>query len=220
MGYEREILESLVKTIELELGDLSGVSMLEFGNQEVYDNYYKVEQLYAEYKYTHTLERRIVKPFFEHLGICCNQIDYNGNDGALQYDVRNDITSLVSKKFQIITNVGFTEHVGEGDIVTNLFKNQYAVFKNIHDLGHVGCIYFHCVPLSYFWYKHGVCDYSLEFFKELCTLNNYSIIKGPYVERYHTEKQVGIFYKKVVDSPFITFEQFASLPGLRSTAND
>jgi hypothetical protein len=220
MGYEREILEGLVNVIKREIGDLSGVAMFELGNQEVYGNYHKVEQYYAENGYVHTIERRVVKPFFEFLGLDCTQIDYNGQDGALPFDVRNNIAMLINKKFRVLTNIGFTEHVGENDSEENLLKNQYSVFKNLHDLGEVGAVYFHCVPFTRFWYRHGVCDYGLDFFAELCTQNNYQIIKGPYEETYHPEKQAAVFYKKIVDNPFMTFEQFSSLPGLRSTARD
>lgn len=220
MGYERETLEALVRVLKNEVIDLSGVLMIELGNQEVYGNYHKVEQLYAEHGYVHRMERRIVKPFFEHLGLRCTQIDYNGKDGALPYDVRKDVTPLLPTKFRVLTNIGFTEHVGEGESEANLLLNQYGVFKNLHDLGEVGAIYYHCVPLTRFWYRHGVCDYALEFFSGLCAFNRYSILKGPYEETYHPETQVAVFYKKTSDAPFMTFEQFSCLPGLRSTARD
>lgn len=221
MGYEREILEGLVTMLRSQLSNLSGVDLLELGNQEVYSRYEKVLAYYQENGYTHTMDRRIVKPFFEHLGLRVTQIDYNGKDGALALDVRKDIMPYLTKKFKVVTNVGFTEHVGEYDIMPDkLLECQYAVFKNLHDVGDVGAIYFHCVPLNHFWHKHGVCDYSLEFFEKLCHANNYQILKGPYVEIYHPEKQAAVFYKKISDSPFITFEQFSSLPGLRSTCKD
>ena len=108
MGYEKESLEPLIQVIKKEFINLSGVAMLELGNQEIYGNYDKVEQLYTEYGYKHTMSRRIVKPFFEYLGIRCTQIDYNGMDGALNYDVRNDITHLFNMKFKVLTNIGFT----------------------------------------------------------------------------------------------------------------
>ena len=220
MGYERELLESLLGVLKTELGDLSGVPMLEFGNQEVYGNYHKVEQLYAEYGYTHREQRRIVKPFFEHLGLRCTQIDYNGRDGALALDVRNDIAASLPQTYTVITNIGFSEHVGEGDAEPTLLRNQYGVFKNIHDVGAAGAIYFHCVPLTRNWYRHGVCDYSLDFFSQLCAANDYSIIKGPYIEAYHPELQSAVAYRKVKDAPFISFEQFSALPGIRGTARD
>lgn len=221
MGYEREVLEKIVNVIKAEFAELSGIEFLELGNQEVYNNYDRVLQFYSEYGYTHKMERTIVKPFYEFLGLKCTQIDYNGRDGALALDVRNDVTSHFNKKFKLLTNVGFTEHVGEGDSDRSQFKkSQYSVFKNLHDLGDIGAVYYHCVPLNHYWHKHGICDYSLEFFEKLCIANNYVIIKEPYVENYHVDKQASVFYRKINNYPFMTYEQFAALPGLRSTAND
>jgi len=220
MGYERELLESLLAVLKTGIGDLSGVPMLEFGNQEVYGHYDKVERLYAEYGYTHCSPRRVVKPFFEHLGLRCTQIDYNGRDGALALDVRKDIAACLPQTYKVITNIGFSEHVGEGEVESSLLRNQYGAFKNFHDVGAVGAVYFHCVPLARNWYKHGVCDYTLDFFSQLCAANEYSIVKGPYIEAYHPELQSAVAYKKVKDVPFISFEQFSALPGLRSTARD
>lgn len=220
MGYERELLESLLAVLKTAIGDLSGVPMLEFGNQEVYDHYDKVEKLYAEYGYTHRMERRIVKPFFEHLGLRPTQIDYNGRDGALALDVRKDIASCLPQTYKVITNIGFSEHVGEGEAESTLLRNQYGMFKNLHDVGAVGAVYFHSVPLTRNWYRHGVCDYSLDFFSLLCAANEYSIIKGPYIEAYHRELQSAVAYRKVKDAPFISFEQFCTIPGIRSTASD
>lgn len=142
MGYERELLESLLAVLKTGIGDLSGVPMLEFGNQEVYGHYDKVERLYAEYGYTHRLPRRIVKPFFEHLGLRCTQIDYNGLDGALALDVRKDIAACLHQTYKVITNIGFSEHVGEGEAESSLLRNQYGAFKNFHDVGAVGgCVF-------------------------------------------------------------------------------
>ena len=63
-------------------------------------------------------------------------IDINGDDGSLQIDVRrDDLYEQLSFKFNVITNLGFTEHVGEGDVEENLFRNQYIMFKNMHELG-------------------------------------------------------------------------------------
>ena len=71
-------------------------------------------------------------------------IDINGDDGSLQIDVRrDDLYEKLSFKFNVITNLGFTEHVGEGDVEENLFRNQYIMFKNMHELG------IHLLLLSY-----------------------------------------------------------------------
>lgn len=122
--------------------------------------------------------------------------------------------------FKVITNVGFSEHVGENTNVDSIISNQYAFFKNMHELGDIGTLYYHCVPLTHNWYRHGVCDYSLDFFKELCIANNYKIIEGPFIETYHPEKQASIFYIKENNDDFILFDTFSKLPGLRLTYKD
>jgi hypothetical protein len=45
-------------------------------------------------------------------------------------------------------------------------------------------------------------------------------VKGPYIETYHPESQAAVAYKKMKDAPFLSFEQFSALPGLRSTSAD
>jgi hypothetical protein len=217
MGYEAEILQKVLDVMIQHI-PFSDIKMLEFGNQEVYSHHSKVINIFNKYNFKHS--SFIMKYFYEHLGMSHTSIDYNGKDGALSLDVREDISTIIDKKFNYITNIGFSEHVGENDIEDNLLKNQYSFFKNMHDLGDDNCIYYHCVPLERYWYKHGVCDYTLSFFKNLCDACGYKIINGPFIEDYHPEKQASIFFKKIDTKPFITYEQFTLLGGIRSTYRD
>ena len=220
MGYEVEILRKLVNTAYAVFSDVSGVRMLEFGNQEVYGStaLNRVKTFYREKGYAGNTH--ILKYFFQHLGFRHTSIDYNGKDGALPYDVREPLSAKFPVKFQLITNIGFSEHVGENTDYRDMMAAQYAFFKNIHELGGIDSLYYHCVPLTHNWYKHGVCDYSLEFFAKLCEVCNYKIMEGPFVETYHPEKQASVFYTKTMNNDFITFAEFSTLPGLRSTAHD
>lgn len=219
MGYEVPTLEKLINTIKIVFPTTDGLTMLEFGNQEVYgyEPYVRMLDYFKTFGYNGS--SNILKYFFEFLKIEHTAIDYNGNDGALPYDVREPLKHKLPK-FNVITNVGFSEHVGESCNIDSLIPGQYAFFKNIHDLGDIDTLYYHCVPLTRNWYKHGVCDYSLEFFNELCSVNNYKIIDGPFIETYHPEKQASIFYTKTNNADFITLEQFSRLPGLRLTFKD
>ena len=81
MGYERELLESLLAVLKAEVWNLSGVQMLELGNQEVYGHYDKVEKLYAEYVYKHQINRRIVKPFLSILAFAPPKLIIMGSMG-------------------------------------------------------------------------------------------------------------------------------------------
>jgi hypothetical protein len=216
MGYEKATLEKLV-TVLFRTKNLKGLRMFELGNQEIYGMEKAVGFLSSfGYKPTST----IVKYFFEYLGVNHTSVDYNGRDGAHRLDVRADITGNFPETFDVLTNLGFTEHVGENSDWSTLMAGQYAVFKNLHDLGNDSAIYYHCVPLTRNWYKHGVCDYSLEFFSELATVCGYTIISGPFVEDYHVEKQASVFFQKTPTSTFPSFERFSQIPGLRSTEKD
>ena len=191
--------------------------MFELGNQEIYGMEKAIGFLSTfGYKPSST----IVKYFFEFLGINHTSVDYNGLDGAHKLDVRQDISNHFPTKFDVLTNLGFTEHVGENSAWSTLIAGQYAVFKNLHELGNENAIYYHCVPLTRNWYKHGVCDYSLEFFSELAAVCGYMILKGPFIEDYHVEKQASVFFQKTPTSTFPSFERFSQLPGLRSTERD
>ena len=194
------------------------IKFLEFVNQEVYSNFDKVLKLYNDYGYFK--ETTVLKYFFEFLKFTYTSVDYNGKDGALRLDVRQDLTIELKDKYDIITNIGFSEHVGEDVTENEMLYSQYNFFKNLHNLGHNNTLYYHCVPLTHNWYKHGVCDYSLDFFKGLCEKNNYRIIEGPFNEDYHKELQASVFYIKSLNNAFMTFEEFNNLKGLRSTNYD
>ena len=218
MGYETPTLIKLLTTIKLVFGDFKNLSMIELGNQEVYDNFDNVVMLYKSYNYDGI--SRVLKPFFSFLGFNHISIDYNGKDGAIPLDVRQSLLPYFPHRFNVLTNLGFTEHVGENDTPENMINAQYQVFKNLHDLGDINALYYHVVPLKGYWYKHGVCDYTLDFFEDLCKLNNYEIIQGPFIEDYHKELHASVFYKKIFDTPFISIEEFKTIRGLRSTFFD
>ena len=67
------------------------------------------------------------------MGISYDSVDLNGYDGALKLDCRQDISKELEPG-DILTNIGFSEHVGEGDLIENVMLNQYRFFKNMHDL--------------------------------------------------------------------------------------
>ena len=100
--------------------------------------------IFNRYNYPFDDNNISAKLFFEHLNYNHTSIDINGDDGSLQFDVRrDDLYKQLSFKFDVITNLGFTEHVGEGDVEENLLRNQYVMFKNMHELG------IHLLLLSY-----------------------------------------------------------------------
>jgi hypothetical protein len=122
---------------------------------------------------------------------------------------------VLSHKFDVITNIGFTEHVGEGDIKENVYRHQYTIFKSIHDLGKVGSLFYHdfmvTVP------AHGVVNYRLPFIYALAKANQYSHYFEPYRHSHNWNGDTTVYlaaYRKEQNNLFMTFEEFLALPGL------
>ena len=218
-GYIERSLRTVIDIIKTFHDNFINLNILEFGNQKVPYESESLNSLYNRYNYIKQGET--VKSFFNHLGMNHISIDINGIDGALSYDCRKSITSLINERFHIITNIGFSEHVGEGDIEENLLNNQYAYFKNAHDLGMNGCTYINEVPAIGDWYQHGIVHYNMSFFKDLAKKMNYDII-SLYIYDFGIDNTNSIFaiYQKVNDNEFISFDEFKELQGLQSIYSD
>ena len=120
---------------------LVGVRMLELGNKKNANGVYK--------------------HYFQSVGMEHTSIDWNGEDGALNLDLRKPITM---EPFDMITNIGTTEHVSE----------QEPVWKNIHNLTKVGGIIASLTPLEGDWWWHGEYYPRREFFESFIE-NGYEI---------------------------------------------
>ena len=105
-------------------------------------------------------------------------MDINGQNGALNIDLRKPITESFNLMFDVITNFGTTEH-----IESTWPDDQYMAFKNIHKMCKVGGIMFHQVPKADNWqgrnagFNTAHCPYYYyeEFFEQLAQNNGYEI---------------------------------------------
>lgn len=224
-GYTKEAVEQLLFLIKLRYGEnLSGLSIIELGDQVFYGDYPSYFEPFVRYNFTEQVDDTFpAKRYFTHLGMNHTSIDWNGLNGAIKLDCREDLSKVLDTTYDIITNIGFTEHVGEEDVQSNLIRNQYAVFRNLHNFGKIGSLYFHQVPKVFHWTRHGVCDYDRIFFNELIRLNHYETLLGPtYMEAgvYATTSLVLASFIKVNDDSFMSFEDFKQLSGLRSKFDD
>lgn len=93
-------------------------------------------------------------------------IDVNNKYGSLMMDLNRDLRSEYnfSQTFDLVTNNGTGEHC----------FNQYAVFKNMHDLAKVGGVMFHAMPLN--WVNHGFYNFNPRLYADLATANSYKIL--------------------------------------------
>lgn len=101
-------------------------------------------------------------------------VDWNGEDGALPIDMRrivepDEIMNGMERGFDVVTNFGFTEHVGDDML------EQMDCWRNVHNLvGHGGylCI---CMPIMPDWKGHGRWMPTPEWYIEFASSHDYSI---------------------------------------------
>jgi len=183
--------------------------MLELGNQSV--------RVDAKKKYG--IRSGYTKVYF--LGLRCNHhaIDWNGLHGAVPLDMTKPIpVEKYINAFDIITDFGCMEHISgykRDDLPIDKSSisyspnearaNQWQAWKNIHDMGKVGCIYIHTVPFLDSVPRHGFFHYTLEFFSDLCKVNDYKPILlrlEQHDPRHHRRDYVFSSYTKTNDKPF------------------
>jgi hypothetical protein len=93
-------------------------------------------------------------------------IDINGKHGALKIDLSKAIDKW-KEYFDLVTNFGTLEHVENG---------IYEGFKNVHNFTKVGCAMIHDGPVFGGCPWHSPYHYYPEFFKKLCSINDYKLI--------------------------------------------
>jgi len=130
----------------------------------------------------------VYKTYFESIGIKHTSIDWNGQDGALNLDLTK---SIDLKPFDMVTNIGTTEHV----------SNQIAVWKNIHNLTKVGGIIASLTPLKDDWWWHGEYYPKEEFFKQFST-NGYEI-EYMDIGREYPNRNLCVRLKKIRHNDFV-----------------
>jgi len=100
------------------------------------------------------------------LGFDYAAIDIDGSPGSIPLDLNFDeVPRKFKKRFQLVTNLGTTEHVA----------NQLQAFKIIHDLVARGGVMIHHLPAQGYM-NHGLVNYNLKFFWMLARSNGYKWI--------------------------------------------
>lgn len=100
-------------------------------------------------------------------------VDWNGEDGAIPVDMRGPgmWTNIgAGSRFEIVTNFGFTEHVGE------TLEEQIECWRNVHELVEVGGALAICMPLMPYWKGHGRWMPTVEWYLEMADLNHYAVL--------------------------------------------
>jgi hypothetical protein len=105
-------------------------------------------------------------------------IDASGGNGALAFDLNRDLNGdyQYSEAFDLVTNLGTSEHC----------FNQYAVFKNMHDLCNKGGLMIHALTVQGN-VNHGFYNYHPRFVADLAAANHYDIVRLAFTVDYRPD---------------------------------
>lgn len=137
---------------------------------------------------------KIAREYFNSIGINCISVDISGKYGSLKIDLREPIEENWYNKFDIITNIGTTEHIVP-------IESQYQVFDNIHFCTKIGGIIIHFVPVSN--RRHSYLYYKERFFEIIAKFNNYEIIEIEKFDRKNGDFYWGVCLRKQEDNTFM-----------------
>ena len=110
---------------------------------------------------------RVYKPYFESFGFKHTSVDWNGEFGALVMDLRKPLNLGT---FDMVTNIGTSEHVSEKD-----YAGQIACWRNILAAMHVGTVLICDTPKPGYWKGHGTWYPQMTFYSELARLNGLKV---------------------------------------------
>jgi hypothetical protein len=212
MGINYIDLKLIFNIID-KLEKKNNISICDLGNQQIRKSCYDFFKEKGIPRFKHT------KQLFEYLKYNHTSIDCNGDNNSISIDLSIDIKNQNCKlldKFDLITNFGTSEHVGEFILNKDEVDNpQYYCFKNIHDMLKNNGIVIHCIPLVNNWKGHGVYEYTHKFFNSLCSKNNYEIILKDIMNTHGDGYDNLVYvYRKVNNDGFMTKDSFNGLEGL------
>ena len=115
-------------------------------------------------------------------------IDINSTFGSLMMDLNLDLRSHYNfqETYDLVTNNGTGEHI----------FNQYAVYKNMHEMANVGGIMLHIMPFIN-WVNHGFYNYHPVLYADLAAANDYTIVRLALANRWGREVVIDLADKPV-----------------------
>lgn len=117
-------------------------------------------------------------------------IDINGAYNSFKFDLNKDIEDHYKFKnqYDVVINNGTGEHV----------FNQFALYKNIHDLTKKKGLMLNILPFLG-WTNHGFYNYHPIFFADLAASNDYELVRMTFANRDGKE----IFLQNINDHKFL-----------------
>lgn len=169
MGINAELIE-LVGGLT-NAGTLAGGTVMEFGAQVVCAAPEVVDSLLARHFPGDAGSGGAIPSaaaLYARMGFApYASIDASAEHGALVLDLNSDLLAGgFSTQYDLVTNLGTLEHC----------FNQYAGFKNIHDLTRPGGVMIHALT-STGNVNHGFYNYHPRFVADLAAANGYEVLK-------------------------------------------
>ena len=242
MGMKLRDILLLLKT--LEDSDFKDLTIIELGEQELklwqqdFSNIYIKNWIITQPRLWPVPPPRnrmgfYSKDFFNYYFKECISIDFDCHcNKSIKVNLENDVFKQnIDKQFDILTNIGTTEHVGQimttthgskvDEIVTIKKNPQYYTFKNIHNLVKKNGIFFHNLPYAKDKNNlliHGAYCYNEIFFEQLADKNNYTILTNKLYTGPERSNFMDAILIKNTDDEFMTEEEFVKLEGLFETS--
>jgi hypothetical protein len=114
---------------------------------------------------------RVAKSFLEALGVRHVSVDLGGLNGSLPLDLRDTLTDAHPEwedYFDVVTDFGTTEHVGE---------SFYLPWRNMHACCRMDGLVVHALPEIESWVGHGHSYVTTATFEVLQSLGPYQIVQ-------------------------------------------
>lgn len=113
----------------------------------------------------------LYREFYEAHGMRYVCLDWNGEDGAIPFDMGKELPPRVldilsSNDIAMVTNFGFMEHV---------YTDQVQGWYNVAQLCPVGAYLAMSMPRPGYWEHHGVYQPHLEWYSDWLTQNGFDV---------------------------------------------
>ena len=172
------------------------------------------------------------KDFFNYYFKECTSVDFDCHcDKTVKVNLELDIFKQnINKQYDVLTNIGTTEHVGQkftttpgskiNEIITETKNPQYHTFKNVHDLVKKGGYFFHNIPYAKDINNlnaHGAYCYNEKFIKQLAEKNNYTVLKNELYMGPERSNFMDAILIKNDNNDFMSEDEFVNMDGLFET---
>ena len=206
----------------------TGITLLDWGQKEINFPIDREHLLHLWYGYRPRGDYS-TRAFFEFMGFNYTAIGHNEEYSANVLDGGEYIAPQIGlNSYDVIVNIGYSAYVGRrsGDYGDNddFLMRQYIYFRNLHEVGKKGSVYYHMVPFKGSeWFQYGVTRYTLEFFKVLVGKSGYEVIALEIVDidvpMTSISKPIScrclrVSYRKSLETAFMPFEEFKDIKGL------